>query len=50
MFLLEPLKESRETTDDKHEKEEKKNENRSFHFTSSIEKVKDVSNLNIYFP
>lgn len=38
------MEESHEMTDEKFiNKEEKKTENRSFHFTSSIEKVKDVS-------
>ncbi|XP_065363424.1 uncharacterized protein DDB_G0283357 isoform X1 [Calliphora vicina] len=38
----EPIEESHEMTDEKfNNKEEKKTENRSFHFTSSIEKVKD---------
>lgn len=43
-FFVELMNESNEKAKEKHvEKEEGKNENRSFRFTSSIEKVKDVS-------
>lgn len=46
ILKIEPTEVNNEMIEDKAtDKEDRRNENRSFHFTSSIEKVKDVSTI-----